>query len=167
MNKPDEHERGRSHRWIVLAGFLLVCIAVEIVGGLLTSISVKDWYLTIRKPSWTPPGGVFGPVWTFLYLSMGVAAWLVWDRRNQQNIRPAMILFAIQLALNLTWSGLFFGLQSPMLASWEIVLLWLAILATLVTFWRARRLAGALLIPYIAWVSYASALTIAIWRMNP
>lgn len=154
-------------RWIGLAGFLLLCVAVEIVAGLLTSVSVKDWYLSIRKPTWTPPGWMFGPVWTYLYLSMGVAAWFVWEQRTKHKINVAMLLFGAQLVLNMVWSGLFFGLQMPMFAFWEITLLWMAIIATLLAFWRIKRISGWLMVPYLLWVTYASALTLAIGRLNP
>jgi len=157
----------RDRKWITLVAFLIVCLGVEFVAGLFTNLSVRDWYQTIEKPPWTPPGWVFGPVWTYLYLSMGFAAWIVWGQRAKQRVGTAMLLFGIQLALNLVWSGLFFGLQLPMVAFWEITLLWLAILATLISFWRIRRGAGLLLIPYLVWVTYASALNLAIWRLNP
>ena len=166
MTHTNETRAKRDRRWATLAGFMLLCVAVEIAAGLLTSLSVKDWYLTVQKPAWTPPSWVFSPVWTYLYLSMGFAAWLVWEQRRHRSVRIAMLLFAVQLTLNLIWSGLFFGLQMPMLAFWEIVLLWFAILATLSAFWRVRTLAGVLFVPYLAWVTYASALNLAIWQLN-
>jgi tryptophan-rich sensory protein len=168
-NPPGQPHPGNqiNRKWTSLVVLLAVCLGAELVAGLLTNLSVRDWYLTLRKPEWTPPGWLFGPVWTYLYLSMGVAAWLVWERRTLCNIRTAMSLFAIQLLLNVVWSGLFFGLQMPMIAFWEIVLLWLAILGALLSFWRIRRLAALLMIPYLVWVTYASALTLAIWKLNP
>jgi tryptophan-rich sensory protein len=120
----------------------------------------------LKKPTWNPPGWIFGPVWTALYLSMAVAAWLVWRRRPGVNITPAMLLFALQLILNLFWSVLFFGMRNPMLAFFEIILLWVAILLTTIACWRIRPKAGMLLLPYLAWVGFAALLNFSIWRMN-
>jgi translocator protein len=138
-----------------------------VLGGLATRSSVGSWYLTLDKPSWNPPSWVFGPVWTTLYVLMGVAAWLVWrSAAPAEAKRRAARLFWAQLALNVLWSFLFFGLRSPALALGEILVLWAAILLTLRAFWRVRPLAGALLVPYLAWVSYATALTAAITWLN-
>jgi tryptophan-rich sensory protein len=166
MNSAAISRAKSRRRWQPLIWFLLLCIGVQLVGGLLTGMSVGDWYVTLEKPSWNPPGWVFAPVWTLLYLSMGVAAWLVWERRDRRPIRVAMVLLGVQLALNLAWSGLFFALQSPEFAFYEIVFLWLAILTTLVEFWRIRTTAGLLLVPYLAWVSFAASLNWMIWRLN-
>ncbi|HUU46762.1 MAG TPA: TspO/MBR family protein [Acidobacteriota bacterium] len=167
MSHRNGSERKSRERWVSLAVFVLVCLAVELVAGLLTDLSVRDWYLSLRRPIWTPPGWVFGPVWTFLYLSMAVAGWLVWQVRSVRYIRPALILFGIQLVLNALWSGLFFGLRNPMVAFWEILLLWFVIAVTLTMFWRIRRVSGLLFLPYLIWVTYATGLNFAIWRLNP
>lgn len=151
-----------SRRWLTLAGFVAACLAAGAVGGWATASSVADWYTTLRKPWFTPPSSVFGPVWTLLYILMGIAAWLVWETGE----RRAMLAFAAQLALNLVWSLLFFGARSPGLALIDIALLWLAIVVTIVMFARARPLAGWLMVPYLAWVSFAAALNAAIWRLN-
>lgn len=149
-----------------LAGFVAVCFAAALVGGLLTSTSVETWYPGLAKPSWNPPSWVFGPVWSVLYAAMAVAAWLVW-RRGGGAARVALAVFGVQLALNVAWSGLFFALRSPGLAFAELIVLWIAIAATLVLFARWNRLAGALFVPYLAWVTFAGALNFAIWRLNP
>jgi tryptophan-rich sensory protein len=149
-----------------LAGFLGLCLGVQLIGGVLTGLSVGGWYETLSKPSWNPPGWVFGPVWTYLYLSMGFAAWLIWQRRTTANVRPALTVFAFHLIFNVLWSGLFFGLRNPLAAFIDIIILWLGIAATLVAFWRIRPLAGLLFVPYLVWVTFAGSLNYAIWRMN-
>ncbi|HEY8506360.1 MAG TPA: TspO/MBR family protein [Gemmataceae bacterium] len=149
-----------------LAVAALVCFGVAALGGAVTYPAVGDWYTSLAKPSWTPPGWVFGPVWTVLFACMAVAAWLVWRRAGWENARTALSLFALQLGLNLAWSFLFFGLHRPGAALADVVLLWLAIAATVRAFWRHSPAAGALLLPYLAWVSFAAALNFAIWRMN-
>lgn len=152
------------NQWLVLAGFIIITLAVGMLGGWAVSGSVSGWYTTINKPSWNPPNWLFGPVWTVLYIMMGVAAWLVW--RTKDNIAPAMILYFSQLALNFAWSFLFFGARSPWLGLVDITMLWLAIVATMLAFFGRSTVAGLLLIPYLAWVSFAAALNFTIWRLN-
>jgi benzodiazapine receptor len=125
-----------------------------------------EWYAGLKKPAWNPPGWIFGPVWTMLYTMMAVAAWLVWRRGGFAAQRRPLTLFLLQLALNAAWSPLFFGLHHPGLAFIDLLLLWFALLGTIVAFWKARAFAGALLIPYLAWVTFAGALNFAIWRLN-
>jgi tryptophan-rich sensory protein len=125
-----------------------------------------EWYKNLAKPWWTPPDWLFGPVWTLLYLFMGVAAWLVWRRGGFQEARGALALFLVQLLLNALWSWVFFGLQQPGWAFLELSLLWLAIAATLAAFWRLVPAAGWLLAPYLAWVSFAGVLNFALWHLN-
>jgi benzodiazapine receptor len=149
-----------------LVGSLALCFAVAGLGGYWTSLGLGPWYDGLRKPTWRPPAWVFGPVWTILYAMMAVAAWLVWRRRGPARAWLPLSLFGLQLALNLAWSGLFFGLRRPGLAFGGIVLLWVAILVTLLAFGRISRLAAGLLAPYLAWVTFATALNFAIWRMN-
>lgn len=151
---------------LALAGFLALSFAASAIGGLATYPAIPGWYQSLEKPTWTPPSGLFGPVWTLLYILMGVAAWLVWRRGGWAEQRGALTLWLIQLALNATWSLLFFGMRSPTLGLGEIVLLWLAILATLIAFWKVSAAAGGLLVPYLAWVTFATALNFAIWRLN-
>ena len=149
-----------------LAAFVLICFAAAGLGGLVTTARIPIWYADLAKPAWTPPDWTFGPVWTALYLMMAFSAWLVWRQAGLAGARLPLALFGIQLVLNSLWSVLFFGLQSPGAAAVEIVLLWAAILATLLAFWKRSNLAGALLVPYLAWVSFAAVLNVAIWWMN-
>ncbi|HOX08321.1 MAG TPA: tryptophan-rich sensory protein [Planctomycetota bacterium] len=126
-----------------------------------------EWYAGLRKPALTPPGWVFGAVWPALYAMMGVAAWQLWRHGGFSGRNAAAFgLFALQLALNAAWTVLFFGLHRPGLALIELTLLWLAILATLLLFWRRDAAAGALLLPYLAWVSFAAYLNWSFWRLN-
>jgi benzodiazapine receptor len=150
-----------------LLGFILAALAVGALGGWVTSTSVGSWYQTLRKPAFNPPNAVFGPVWTTLYLLMAVAAWRVWRRRSTEGAsRLALSLWWLQLALNLAWSCLFFGLRNPAAALAEILLLFAAVAGTLASFWRRDRAAGALLVPYLGWVSFAAVLNFEIWRLN-
>jgi tryptophan-rich sensory protein len=154
------------HEWLALAGFVGLCFAVAGIGSGLTTPALDDWYALLRKPAWTPPNWLFGPVWSALYLSMAVAAWLVWRRRREVDVRVPLSFFLLQLALNVIWSGLFFALQRPQAAFFEIVVLWVMILITLVCFWRVSVYAGWLFIPYLAWVTFAAALNFSLWRLN-
>jgi tryptophan-rich sensory protein len=143
-----------------------ICLLVGVAGSLATATSVREWYPELEKPGWTPPGAVFGPVWTLLYLLMGVSAWLVWREDGGSARRNALRIFVLQLVLNGAWSFLFFGLRSPGWAALEIVLLWGSIVATVVAFSGVRRLAAGLLLPYLLWVSFATALNLTIWNLN-
>lgn len=145
---------------------LAVCFAAAGIGGWFTARSVGEWYADLSKPAWTPPDSIFGPVWSLLYALMAVALWLVWRKVDEADFALPTVVFGVQLVLNVVWSMLFFGIRRPDLAFAEVILLWLAILATAVTFWPHSRLAAALLTPYLAWVGFASALNLAIWRMN-
>jgi tryptophan-rich sensory protein len=151
----------------MLVPFVAVCLLAGAVGGIVTGPSVETWYPGLKKPAWTPPSFVFGPVWTLLYLLMGVSGWIVWRRREYVEIPLPMVLFGVQLTLNAAWSMVFFGLRQPGLAALEIALLWLAIAATLWAFARVSRAAAWLLVPYLGWVSFATLLNVAIWRLNP
>ena len=150
---------------LALALCLAICFAAAGIGSLFTASSVGGWYLALAKPWWTPPNWIFGPVWSTIYAMMAVAAWLVW-RRKAQETRLALALFAIQLALNVAWSGLFFALRLPGAAFAEILLLWLAIGATTLAFGRISTAAALLFVPYFAWVGFAAILNLAIWRLN-
>ena len=127
---------------------------------------IEGWYAALTKPSWTPPGWLFGPVWTVLYLGMAVAAWLVWRQKGLSAARGALTLFGVQLGLNVAWSWLFFGLRNPGLGFVDILSLWVAIAATLVAFWWRSVLAGLLFVPYLAWVTFAAVLNYSIWQSN-
>ena len=149
-----------------LVGWLLVSFAASAVGAV-ASIQAKSFYSQLVQPSWAPPPGIFGPVWTALYTLMGIAAWMVWRSGGFRPNRQALTLFLLQLAFNALWSWLFFAWYLGALALADIAVLWILIVATLVSFWRVRPLAGALLIPYLLWVSYASALNYSLWQLNP
>ncbi len=156
----------QATRWIGLVVFVVVCLGAGGLGAIATTPEIDGWYKTIAKPTWNPPDSVFGPVWTTLFILMGIAAWLVWQRKGFKVAAMPLSLFAVQLVLNIAWSWIFFGLHQPGWAFVEIVILWLAILATTVAFFRRSRFAACLLVPYLAWVSFASVLNFTIWRMN-
>jgi len=149
-----------------LAGWLLLTLSAAAVGAI-ASADAGAFYQQLSRPPWAPPGWLFAPVWSALYLLIGIAAWLVWRERGLRGARTALSLFVIQLAANALWTWLFFAWREGTLAFIEILILWALIVATLVAFWRVRPLAGGLLLPYLAWVTFASALTFATWRMNP
>lgn len=155
-----------SRHWLALAVFILICLGAGALGSWFTTPSLDGWYAGLRKPSWNPPDWIFAPVWTTLYLLMAVAAWLVWRRAGFAGGRTALALFAVQLILNVGWSALFFGMRNPGAAFVEIVLLWLAIVVTVAAFRPVSRAAAWLLVPYLAWVTFAGALNLTIWRLN-
>lgn len=152
-------------KWLALVAW--VALPLLIGGGVGGLFQPGDWYAQLNKPDWNPPSWVFGPVWTTLYVLMGVAAWLVWERHGFNGAaRTALVLFLVHLLFNAAWSALFFGLESPGLAFAEILVLWAMILTLIVLFWRLRPAAGALLLPYLAWVSFAAVLNYTIWQLN-
>lgn len=157
---PTEPRAAASRSGRSDAGWLAVLPGVS--GG----AGPGPWYDLLRKPAWTPPAWVFGPAWTLLYASMAVAAWLVWRHGGWKPNQGALSLFALQLLFNVMWSPLFFGMHRPGLALVDSMLIWLALLATIAAFWRVSVPAGALLLPYLAWVSFATALNFEIWRLN-
>lgn len=147
--------------------------AAGIIGALFTAPAIATWYATLEKPALNPPNWIFGPVWTTLYLFMGISVFFVWsayaqapDEEERKRRRNALIVFDTQLALNVLWSILFFGLHSPLLAFIEIILLWCMIIWTIIAFWPISRIAAHLLIPYIAWVSFAGYLNYMLWVLN-
>jgi len=156
----------KSRQILGLAVALAVTFAAAGVGSVFTGQSVGDWYQGLAKPSWTPPGWLFGPVWTVLYTLMALAAWLVWRQGGWGPARIALGLYAGQLALNAAWSALFFGARMPGPAFAELVVLWLAIAATTAAFFRRTPVAGVLMLPYAAWTTFAGALNVALWRLN-
>jgi tryptophan-rich sensory protein len=147
---------------------VVVCLSIGYMSGVVTRSAITTWYPTLIKPSFNPPNWIFAPVWSLLYVMMGVAAGLVWDRidTNKEGVKKALFFFAIQLILNALWSYLFFGLHNPMLAGLEIILLWLMIYETYVQFAKINAIAGYLFIPYLLWVSFASVLNGSIWWLN-
>lgn len=155
---------GHSRDFTALAVFLTICLGVMAIGGAITSTTVGTWYQTLAKPAFAPPDWVFGPVWATLYIMMAIAGWLAWRRAGLRN--PGLSLFIAQLALNLAWSGLFFGMRWIGLAFIEILILWIAIAMTMRAFWGIDRIAALLFVPYLVWVGYAAALNGAIWAIN-
>ena len=147
---------------------VVTCLVIGYFSGIVTRSAIADWYPTLIKPSFNPPNWIFAPVWSMLYVMMGVAAGLVWDRMEQESevVKKALLFFAIQLGLNALWSYLFFGLHNPMLAGLEIIVLWLMIYETYVQFAKINKIAGYLFIPYLAWVSFAAVLNASIWWLN-
>jgi benzodiazapine receptor len=149
---------------------LIVALGVTAVGaaaGGWASVGARSFYAALDRPGWAPPGSLFGPVWTVLYALMAVAVWLVWRAAGFPRARAAVWLFLAQLAANALWSWLFFAWRLGALAFAEVVLLWGLVAATTVAFWRIRRLPALLMLPYLAWVGFATALTFAVWQRNP
>ena len=152
---------------IKLVVSIAVCLAAGGIGGLFTAKSVKTWYPTLKKPRFTPPRQAFGPVWTTLYILMGISVFLVWrEGLAAPGVTLAFILFWVQLAFNVAWSAVFFGMRHKGGGLAVIVILWLLILGTIITSFRVNAAAGGLLIPYIVWVSVATYLNAGLWRLN-
>lgn len=147
---------------------VVTCLCIGYFSGIITRESIQDWYPTLIKPSFNPPNWLFAPVWSMLYAMMGVAAGLVWHRMDTDriNVRKGLQFFAIQLALNFLWSYLFFGLHNPFLALVELAVLWLMIFETYIVFRKVDKIAGMLLLPYLAWVTFAGILNAAIFWLN-
>jgi benzodiazapine receptor len=151
-----------------IAIVVIICLAVGYLSGMVTRASITTWYPTLVKPGFNPPNWIFAPVWTSLYVMMGVAAGLIWNQITTQKaaVTKALQFFTIQLVLNALWSYLFFGLHNLMLATIEVVLLWLMIFETYSQFAKINKTASYLMLPYLAWVSFASVLTASIWWLN-
>jgi len=160
---------------------LILPFLAAFIGSVFTSPSIPTWYASLNKPFISPPNWIFAPVWTALYLLMGIAAYMVWNKgvgkgwdslkfwrrkKDEENIRTSMYLFVTQLVFNALWSILFFGLRSPVLAFWEIIVLWVLIMATSFRFYEVDKKAGILMVPYILWVSFAAFLNLNIWILN-
>jgi tryptophan-rich sensory protein len=152
---------------VALALFVALCLGIGVLGASLVEASIDTWYADLIKPAFTPPNAVFGPVWTVLYLLMAVAAWRVWRGADRQTARGPLTLFALQLALNLGWSVVFFGLQKIGAAVATIIVLDVAVLVTTLAFRTVDRAAALLMTPYLAWVLFATVLNVATWRLNP
>ena len=146
--------------------FVTLCLLVSAAGGAVTATSVDTWYKALAKPTFNPPDWVFAPVWTTLYFLMGVSGWRIWRRRTSRATRGALAVFGLQLLFNFAWSVLFFGFQRIDLALIDIVILFVAIVANMILFWRIERLATLLLVPYVAWVAFAIVLNVSIWLLN-
>lgn len=151
-----------------LAVVVFTCLAIGYLSGMVTRESITTWYPTLIKPIFNPPNWIFAPVWTVLYIMMGVAGGMVWNRieTDEANVKRGFMFFIIQLGLNALWSYLFFGLHNPLLALIEIVLLWLMIFETYNQFKKIDKTAALLLLPYLGWVSFATALNAGIWWLN-
>lgn len=158
--------RGTTQKWLGLLAWVAVAF---IPAATAAFVDTGTWYDSLNRPAWTPPSWVFGPVWTLLYLLMGIAAWRVWAREGfgDRRTRLALVLFLVHLILNAAWTWFFFGLHMLTAAAVEIVVLWAVILALVVIFWQCDRLAGTLLVPYLLWVTYATTLSIGFAVMNP
>jgi tryptophan-rich sensory protein len=151
---------------IALVAWLAITFTAAFIGAVASS-KAGDFYKELVRPVWAPPAFLFAPVWTFLYLLMGISAWLVWKQYGFHNSCFTLWLYLIQLALNALWTWIFFKWHHGAFSFSEIVILWFFILATMISFWRLRPMAGALLLPYLAWVTFATFLTFSIWKRNP
>ncbi len=156
----------RPRAWLGLLVSLVLVFVVAAIGAR-ASIEAADFYGTFQQPAWAPPSWVFGPVWTLLYAMMGIAAWLVWRRAGFGRAGVALSLYAVQLALNALWSWLFFAWNLGGAAFAEIVILWALIAFTTAGFWIHQRVAAWLMLPYLAWVTFAAVLNFSVWRLNP
>lgn len=156
----------RAARISGLVCWIAVCLSAGGTGAI-ASRNAGTFYNQLAQLAWAPPAWLFAPVWSVLYLSMGISAWLVWQRHGWRHAGTALALFLAQLAANALWTWIFFAWQRGAMAFAEIVVLWLLIVGTMAVFYRLHRLAAALLLPYLAWVSFATALTWAMWRLNP
>ncbi|HUL36089.1 MAG TPA: TspO/MBR family protein [Thermodesulfobacteriota bacterium] len=149
-----------------LVASVILCQIVGFLGSLFTTPAIPTWYATLKKPFFTPPNWIFTPVWVSLFILMGISLFFIWQRQGQPQFKKALILFFVQLVLNVLWSVAFFGLRSPLLGLVDIVLLWIAILFTILHFLRISKFSGVLLLPYLMWVSFAALLNFSLWILN-
>lgn len=156
----------RPRASLALIGFLILCFAVAVVSSIFSAHNIPIWYAGLIKPPLNPPNWVFAPVWTTLYALMAIAAWLVWKTRPSGCRRHGLRLFYVQLAMNLLWSWIFFSRHQIGTALVDIIVLWVAIFLTILNFRKVSRAAACLLVPYLAWVTFASYLNLALWRLN-
>lgn len=143
---------------------IVMCEGAGLAGSIFTFAAIPTWYVTLNKPAFSPPNFIFGPVWTTLYALMGISLYLIWT--SGKKIKGALLLFGIHLFFNITWSIVFFGLKSPLLGLINIVVLWILILVVIYKFWKINQWAGILLLPYLAWVNFATFLNYNIWVLN-
>jgi benzodiazapine receptor len=147
---------------------IVACQCAGIIGSVFTTPAIPTWYAALEKPTFTPPNWLFAPAWIILYVLMAIAAFLIWRKGlGEEGVKSALIIFLVQLVLNALWSIVFFGLQSPLYGMVVILALWIAILLTIIKFFKLSTAAGALLLPYILWVSFAAVLNVSIWVLNP
>ena len=159
---------GKTGNIIKLLISIIVCECAGLIGSIFTTSAIPTWYASLQKPAFTPPNWLFTPAWTTLFLLMGIAAFIIWRKGlDDRQVRTALIIFAIQLVLNILWSIAFFGMEAPLYGLIVIILLWFAILITILSFWKISSAAAWLLVPYILWVSFATALNTSIWLLNP
>ncbi len=151
--------------WLLaLLGFIAACFLAAMTGAFFRP---GEWYERLKKPSWRPPNRLFAPVWTILYLMIGISGWLIWREAGFVGAALPLAVYALQLVLNAAWTPLFFGLHRPDLGLVDIVLVWLSIIATILLFVPISVAAALLLVPYLVWVTFATALNFAVWRLNP
>ena len=158
--------KAKTKRIIVFISAIVICQIAGLLGSLFTTPSLSIWYAALQKPSFQPPSWLFAPVWTALFVLIGIALYLVWSKKTKKPKKTAIKWFSIQLGLNVLWSALFFGMHSPLLALIELILLWIAILLTIISFYKISKQAAYCLIPYILWVSFAAVLNLAIVLLN-
>lgn len=155
----------RIHYFRLIAS-LVICQLAGLTGSLFTAPAIPDWYANLEKPAFNPPNWIFSPVWICLYLFMGITLYILWQNLPKREVQVALIYFAIQLGLNVLWSVIFFGLKWPMVAFFEIIILWLFILLTMIKSSRVSKATIYLLLPYILWVNFAAVLNFFLWRLN-
>jgi tryptophan-rich sensory protein len=153
----------KSKKIIGLIGWIVICSLAGIFGA---QFEPGTWYESLQKPSWTPPNWVFPVIWPILYIMMGISAWLMWKMKEVSIRSTEFTWFFVQLILNALWSWVFFGMHLISTGLAEVFLLWISLVFTILLFWNKNRTAGLLLIPYLLWISYASALNFAIWQLN-
>ena len=158
----------KNNNWIKIVISVVICLLIGFLSSIPTRESILNWYPTLNKPFFNPPNWIFAPVWTILYIMMGISLGIVWSKHTKENaiIKNAIWLFVFQLLLNALWSLLFFGMKNPLLAFIEIILLWLVIFETIKAFKKVDTIAWKLLVPYLAWVSFATILNGSIWYLN-
>ena len=149
-----------------LVASVILCQVAGFLGSLFTTPAIPTWYATLKKPFFNPPNWIFSPVWISLFILMGISLFFVWRRPNHPKFKMAFIFFFVQLILNILWSVAFFGIRSPLLGLMDIVLLWIAILFTILNFLKVSKFAGVLLFPYLIWVSFATLLNFSLWILN-
>ncbi len=161
-------EQSKINNILELVTSIFICLFAGFIGSIFTSPSIPTWYATLTKPSFNPPSWIFAPIWTTLFVLIGISLYMVWNKGLQdKKVKISLFIFGVQLVLNVLWSFLFFGLHSPFYAFLEIIILWAAIVLTIVNFFKVSRKASLLLLPYIFWVSFAAILNFSIWRLNP
>lgn len=151
---------------LTLLIFIIIAQLAGLVGSFFTAPNIDNWYVFLERPSFAPPNWLFAPAWITLYTLMGIASFLVWQKRQFPRARSALFFYLGQLLFNALWSIVFFGMQSPFLGFLVIIILWFLIVITLIKFWKTEKIAGLLFIPYILWVSFAAVLNFSIWQLN-